>query len=264
MVFFFVAAIAIVFFLEKNASKEKTVMPEVLSEQEQIKENDQNNRENKADNILYFNNLSLEILSCEKIEDTEIETQTTYPAEWFYSGELPDGEYLVEYKDYEAIEKASPELKDLWENEGHTPEETEEIYNRNLDVIEQYTTMRHPKTRYYFAKCRITNLLDRENEVCVAPEVFISDQSEFLWPQEDNCYFDKAVHTATEEERTHQFFWYPFKKGEVLECVLGFEIREKWNEDETYYLGHQTAIEGGYTFENTEVIPLMGTDGTNE
>lgn len=210
------------------------------------------------DNILYKNNLSIEILSCEMIEDIDIENQTTYKAEWFCTGELPDAEYTEKYIDRDAIKEACPELRDLWENDNYTMEETKEIYNRNLDVIEQHTKMLHPKTRYYFVKCRITNLFGKINETSLELDIFISpDDNEYLAlaTHESAVYFDKAIYT-TGEEREKRFFWYAFEEDEVLECVLGYEIKEEWNENEKYYLGVQTPGVDVWTQKNTQLVPL--------
>lgn len=207
--------------------------------------------------VLYMDNLSIEVLSCEMIEDVDIENQTTYTADCFSTGEIPDSEYMEEYRDTEKIKEVCPELKDMWENnENYSFEEIDEIYKRNLDVIEQYTYMRHPKTRYYFVKCRITNLLEKKNETSLSLDTFISsNESEYLEIHEYAVYFDKSMFT-TPDERQHKFFWYEFEAGEVLECILGFEIKEQWNETEQYYLGVQQPGMSGYTLKNTQLVPL--------
>ena len=224
-------------------------------------------KQEEQNHILYTNDVSIEILSCNMIEDTHIESQTAYKAEWFKAGELPDAEYEEEYIDYEAVKEACPELRELWENEDnkYTIEETKEIYNRNLDVIEQYTTMRHPKTRYFFVTCRITNLLEERNEAGLALDTFISFNDSESLAMHDNyaVYFDKAVYT-TGEERGNRFFWYPFEAKEVLECVLGYEIKEENDKNEEYYLGVQTPGADVWTFENTQLVPLTETGGLNE
>lgn len=250
-----VLAVGIVFGLENNLltmpqenEENRTYFANLSGEKTQANEEKQN--------ILYTNNLSIEVVSCEKIEDTDIEAQTTYQPEYFKKGELPDAEYLEAYTDMEAIKEVCPELRDIWENDAHTIEEEKEIYNRNLDVIEQYTTMRHPKTRYFFVKCKITNLIQEVNETSVALDTFISsDQSAYLAMHAGAVYFDKAIHTSG-EERERGFFWYRFEAGEVLECVLGYEIKEEWNENETYYIGVQTPGAEKWTLKNTQLVPL--------
>ncbi len=237
---------------ENNKTDTTDSMLESASEMTGTEENIEEN------NILYTNNMSIEILSCEMVKDTDIERQTTYEAEWFKSGELPDADYVEEYIDYEAIKEVCPELRDLWENEAnYTMEETKEIYNRNKDVIEQYTTMQHPVTRYFFVNCRITNLSEKRNEVCLALDTFVaSDNSEYLAMHEYSVYFDKAVNT-TGEDRENRFFWYTLEDGEVLECTLGYEIKEEWDENEEYYIGVQSPGADYWTMENTQLVHLI-------
>ncbi len=241
-------------FFEDNSES----LLEISTEAEMVNEYDEKN------NILYTDNLSVEIVSCEVLEDTEIESQTTYQPQYFKSGNLPDADYLEEYVDYETIKKVCPELRNLWESDDYTIEEEKEIYERNLDVIDQYTTMEHPKTKYFFVKCRITNLSEKIHEASVALDTFISsDQSEYLAMHECAVYFDRAVYT-TGEDREKSFFWYTFEQEEVLECVIGYEIKEEWNADEIYYLGVQTAQVDYWTLENTQVVPLIETRDVDE
>lgn len=268
-----VVALIAIFCLENNVFEDGT-LPYEKGENNQTEENvnnlhkkssemiEEENREKS--NILYTSNVSIEILSCEMIEDIDIESQTTYKSEWFKMGELPDAEYVEEYIDYETIKEVCPELRDLWEKDNYTMNEKKEIYDRNMDVIEEYTTMRHPKTRYFFVTCRITNLSGKINEVCLDLDTFISsDKSEYLAMQECTVYFDKAIYT-TGADREKRFFWYTFGEDEVLECTLGYEVKEEWDEYEEYYIGVQTPGVDYWTLENTQLVPLVETGDANE
>lgn len=241
---------------QKETGNEQSMGNKADSEENNTTEN------NKRSNILYTNGIEIELINCEMIEDVDIENQTKYCAEYFYSGELPDAKYLKEYTDYEAIKKECPELCELWENGSNSVEEMQEVYNRNLDIISKHTTMKHPKTRYFFVECRITNPSTKMNETCLDLDIFIKSEEEYLDMQECTCYFDKAVNLEG-DERTNRFFWYPFAAGEVLECVIGFEIEEVWNEEEKYYVGIQTPGIDYFTLENIQGVPLVQS-GTND
>lgn len=261
--YFFVGSLCILSFITVYCLENNLLtMPYEKKESRAITEkNEENNH------ILYRNNVSIEILSCKMIEDIDIEDQDLYKAEWFKMGELPDAEYVEEYIDYEAIKEVCPELRDLWENENdkNTVEENKKIYERNLDVIELYTTMKHPKTKYFFVNCKITNLLGETNEVSLALDTFIKPDNSTSLAMHSDCavYFDKAIHT-TGEEREKDFFWYTFEENETLECVVGYEIKEEWDENEKYYLGVQTAGVDIWTLENTRLVPLEETGDSND
>ncbi len=220
----------------------------------------------KINSVITKNNLSIEILSSEVIEDTEIESQTKYPAEWFASGELPDADYQTEYIDYRKVREACPELKAMWDNPNdYSIPEVVEIYEKNWDVTRQYITLGHPKTRYVFAKCKITNLRNGNNNASVGVYIFTSSENSKILGMSDTClqYFDKAVNLVG-EDRDHSFFWYPFKEGEVLECTLGFEIPEEYNENDKFYIGIPAPGEDYCTLENCRLIPLAAAGDTNE
>lgn len=269
-----VLAFIVVFCIENNLFKDKTIPSEgdnnpslpVVSGEQMGEENGESEENKEKTKILFTNNeLAIEVLSCEMIEDTDIESQTTYAPEWFIMGELPDADYEDECIDYGAIKEVCPELKDLWEgdNYDYTEEELKEIYNRNRDVIEQYTIYKHPKTRYIFAKCRIENRHKGKNETTVDVDTFTSSENSKYLARHDNAvYFDKAIHTIG-EDRDHRFFWYTFGEGEVLECTLGFEMKEEWNEKDKYYIGVQPSGVDFFTLSNTRLVPLVVGDAND-
>ena len=188
--------------------------------------------------IIQKGNLSFRFISCEILEDTEIEDSGKYSTEYFYSGEFPDTEYTEEVIDREAVMEESPEMKKFWsEDSGYSTDEELSIYNENLDLIQKYTTYEHPETKYLFVKCEITNTSSNplNDRVSLYTCNAASDGSE--WAFHDNTrYFDKSEH-LTGDDRTHDFFLYSFEAGETLECTLGFECRVEFGEDEVYYLG---------------------------
>lgn len=200
--------------------------------------------------------LSIEVLSCEMIEDFDIEAQTTYAAEWFKDGVLPDADYIQEDIDYLAIRSESKELDDLWSRYDYSDEEANEILQRNQHIIEKHTKRYHPKTRYFFVRCKITNLLEKANDASVDVDSFIaSEQGEVFAVHNDAVYFDKAIHLRG-EDRDHRFFWYSFEPGEVMECTLGYEIQQERDENEVYYIGVQSPGVYDVTLQNTQLVLL--------
>ena len=248
----FAAVLVLIICIE---GKDKDIIEEYKIEEQQTVSTP---TEKEQGDFLYTSDgLKIEVVSCEAIDDSDIENQETYRAEFFYDGKLPNADYKEEFIDYDAIKAACPELRDLWERSAsYSAEETKEIYNRNLDVIEEYTTMRHPKTTYYFVNCKITNTSGLTNKCSVDADVFISSpESEYLELQECTCYFDNAIYTD-EKERAKNFFIYPFKKDETIECVIGFEVKKAENEASDYYMGIQRAGVDMFTKDNTQLVPL--------
>jgi len=202
----FVLAIGVICFVEKNPGNRFDVLQNETNESEQ------------EENVLHVNGVSMEILSCEVIEGTEIQKQERYKPEWFKEGMLPD------------------------------------------DTSEGMAE----KTKYYFVTYKITNETGKKLNTSLGLDTFIaSEESEYLAMRENCCYFDHAVN-LTEEGREKCFFWYTFSEDEVLECVIGYEIRQVWSENETYYVGIQTPGVDYWTFENTTVIPLKETGSAYE
>ncbi len=194
--------------------------------------------ETPSSNVIRQGLLEYELISYEIVEDTEIEQQQAYKKEFFREEELATADYTEEFVDYDAIKEDSPELKELFENKlNYTDAEYAEIRNQHIDVIQKHTVMRHPKTRYLFVKCNITNKSERPNNVLLDLYTFIvsADGKDSIY-HDNLCYFDKAVNIS-DDDRAHRFYEYPFDKNETLECTIGFAIKEEYGPDEQYYVG---------------------------
>ena len=72
---------------EENISKEEQQVETVDSENQPVE-----SMESTDSNLTLMvdGSISLEVLSCEILDDTEMADQTKYPAEYFYTGEVPD------------------------------------------------------------------------------------------------------------------------------------------------------------------------------
>lgn len=196
-------------------------------------------KESESQTIMIHGPLKYEFLSYEIVDDSQIGQQTQYLPDHYYNQEFPDPNELVEYQDRDAIMEQCPELKALWENpENYSMEESREIYNSHLDVIEENTSMVHPAKHYVFVKCRITNSLDKGfSQHLSEMDVVLSDKdnTNFSISTDTMCYFDQATHTEG-DDRLHSFFLYEFEPNETLECTLGFEVRDEVD-DPDYYIG---------------------------
>lgn len=216
----------------KKSPKERNREREVKSEEDSGEKETEKTRKVV---LSESRSLEYELLSYEIIEDTDIEKQDTYKAEYFYAGEVPEADYQKEAVDKERARKECPELAEIWDDEdGLLTEEQLETYHK---YIGKYKYTYHPKTRYLFVKCKITNLREKEMEEHLAlyPVSTPKDGTDSEYAGED-CYFDKPQHTEG-EDRLHGFYLYRFGAGESIECTLGFEIEETFGEDEQYYLG---------------------------
>lgn len=133
-------------------------------------------------------------------------------------------------------------------------------YPEKYFIEEKYPTI-NPDIpgKYLFFKCNITNACD--NAVYTYPDICIytQDKDNNLQFSETVVYFDK-VEDLEGEERMHSFNWYHFQAGEVLECVLGYRVRDFENCDKNpqYYIGSQPEGLEEYTPEALKdyIIPL--------
>lgn len=211
--------------------------------------------EEPKENVIKTTSLKYELLSYEIIADTDIEKQISYQAEYFRNGELPDSDYTEEIIDYEAVEKECPELKAMWEeSESYTVQEVKDIYQANIDVIQKYTSFKHPKTQYLFVKCKISNRSGRKMDTDLTLYSFVVSADGKNSAYSDNqCYFDKAVNVVG-DMRDSRFFWYTFDEDETIECTLGFAIKEEFGANEQFYVGLVPAGADSVDPEHTENI----------
>ena len=182
-----------------------------------------------------------EFLSYEIVDDSEIEDQFQYAAEYYKDSEVPSSDYQVEYVDYLSMRNDYPEVDEYISSNcerGMTAAEYQSFLNLH---IAEYTTSRHPKTKYLFLRCRITNVSsqlveERINELCV---IAMRDGN-FEGIVEMNNYFDCPQNTEG-TDRDHSFFLYTFQtSGESIECVIGCAMREEFVDfsgENTYYVG---------------------------
>ena len=152
-----------------------------------------------------FDNITFEFVGCDMIEDTEIEMQTRYPAEFFIDSALPDANYQTDLLwDYEKMYEEIPELEDIKEIVLNPYNYTEEEYNAltdpyaRQDAGDKYRIEGHPKSRYYFVKMRI------ENESVESREIVLSDlyliqtnrAKSYAVTTDNIIYFDKTQYVA--------------------------------------------------------------------
>ncbi len=182
-----------------------------------------------------------EIVSYEIIDDTDIADQTNYSGEFFISGSIPDPNYLVEYTDYQQMRNDYSDVDEYISsngNDGMTADEYQAFLDQHLA---EYTSSKHPQTKYIFIHLIITNVADGPvDEYINNLRVIAVRGNDVVGEGEFNCYFDSSQHTDG-EDRIHSYFVYTFRdNGESIECTIGCELREDYvdfSEENTYYIG---------------------------
>lgn len=213
-----------------------------------------------SDKVFVYNEkhtVKYEFLSYEIIEDTDIAKQTKYPGKYFYEGRLPDPDYLVEYTDYKAMCRDHPEVDEYISSNGKKGMTSSE-YERFLEQHEaEYTTKKHPKTKYLFLHCKITNIGEGPVEEYVNSLVLMAmrDGKEAGFAEAGE-YFDHPQHTEG-EDRIHEFCLYVFSKsGDGLDCIIGFKLDEDYvdfSDKNVWYLGIRPSMNNGNDDFNPEV-----------
>ena len=200
------------------------------------------NEEGKAVSIILnrTHSVQYEFLSYEIIDDTEIAKQTKYKGEFFDEGHVPDPNFLREYTDYSAMRRDYPKVDEYISSNfqrGMTAAEYQEFLEQHYS---EYTTYKHPKTKYLFLRCRITNITTGTVEENISPRVFAMQGNKTIGEGDIICYFDRSQHTEG-EDRIHSYVEYKFNDAEEsLECVIGIVLTEDdfdFSEKNNYYVG---------------------------
>lgn len=252
-----IVGIACLRYIVKNEKDKKYPVERYWDEQEEKQQNtsgddtqtDCDAEEKDVTHSVTIDNITYEFVDCDMIEDTEIEMQTRYPAEFFVDSALPDANYQTDLLwDYEKMYEEIPELEDIKEIVLNPYNYTEEEYNAltdpyaRQDAGDKYRIEGHPKSRYYFVKMRI------ENESVESREIVLSDlyliqtnrAKSYAVTTDNIIYFDKTQYVEN-PDRLSWFTWYTMKPKEVLECVIGYEIDEHslydLHEERLMYIG---------------------------
>ena len=173
-----IVGIACLRYIVKNEKDKKYPVERYWDEQEEKQQNtsgddtqtDCDAEEKDVTHSVTIDNITYEFVDCDMIEDTEIEMQTRYPAEFFIDSALPDANYQTDLLwDYEKMYEEITELEDIKEIVLNPYNYTEEEYNAltdpyaRQDAGDKYRIEGHPKSRYYFVKMRIE--MNRSNQV---------------------------------------------------------------------------------------------------
>lgn len=192
--------------------------------------------------------VDIEFISYEIIEDIEIRSRTEYPAYNYYLSELPDPKYTEAVTDWDSLRNEHPEFDEEQKRAAERGGEAATVFRKKYDpIVERFTTIIHPKTRYIFVNCVIKNIAEADGIECLLNEINVNicssssplsaDCSDCL------CYFDKAIKTEG-EDREHEFFLVKLDKDDRLECTLGFEIKERFGTGEQYYFYFEPMVTG--------------------
>ena len=242
-----IVGIACLRYIVKNEKDKKYPVERYWDEQEEKQQNtsgddtqtDCDAEEKDVTHSVTIDNITYEFVDCDMIEDTEIEMQTRYPAEFFIDSALPDANYqtdllwdLIQFLLY-------PPIQGFPHTFSHNP--ITDPYARQ-DAGDKYRIEGHPKSRYYFVKMRI------ENESVESREIVLSDlyliqtnrAKSYAVTTDNIIYFDKTQYVEN-PDRLSWFTWYTMKPKEVLECVIGYEIDEHslydLHEERLMYIG---------------------------
>ena len=136
----------------------------------------------------------------------------------------------------------APALKDIFTSKtDYTVEEYSAIYDEKVYAIDDSGYMGHPKTDYYFVKMQIKNeSQDKVRDVYLTElRLIATNTTHKAYDYYDGvCYFSASQHTGG-DDRVHSFFTYSLQPGEVLDCIVGFEVRRDriYPSDQFIYAG---------------------------
>lgn len=207
-----------------------------VSDQEKTKETAS---EIIGDNILMVGTVKMELLSVDILEGDDIGSETRYPVEFFQNEKLPESNLEQEIVDWDSICEISPEVREahMSGSDVYPVDKAMEVYDRNRDLIDQYTYTVIKPQKVYFIKCRLTNMFSYPVEDALPYEVTIkSSDTGAVTYQEDIRYFDKPIYTD-DETRYTKYFFYKLDGYESMECTIGLVVAQEFGENEKHYYG---------------------------
>lgn len=246
--------IAVAYRMQENKESVNDIMKRTASETDAEKENidvikgnetsDQENStenvsESIGDNVLMIGMVKMELLSVDILEGEGIGSETSYPVEFFQNEELPASNLEQEVVDWDSICEISPEVKEahMSGSDVYPVDKAIEVYDRNRDLIDEYTYTVIKPQKVYFIKCRLTNMSPYPVEDALPYEVTIkSSDTGAVTYQEDLRYFDKPIYTD-DETRYTKYFFYKLDGYENMECTIGLVVAQEFEEGEKHYYG---------------------------
>jgi len=246
LIVFVISAFLVISFVISNEKNKKTPYERYIETSQTTERREYEPR------VIYNDDRTIkyEILSYEFIDDKDIAKQTKYPgkyflnvsgefaSEYFLENHLPNPDYLLKDTDYFALRRDFPlyeEYVESYGERGMTEAEAEEFLAKHE---KDYSTIYHPKTKYLFLHCRITNISNTEVEEAIHNfEIIGTRNNKFVGVDYGFCYFDGPVYPDVYPG------WHKFERGEEpLECVIGFMLVDyrgflDLSEPNTYYYG---------------------------
>ncbi len=216
--------------------------------------------EGVGDNVLMVGAIKIEMLSADVIEGSEISTENRYPVEYFRDQTLPDPEETEDIIDWDSIYEEAPEVKDvhLSDYDAYTAEESEEIMDRNQDVIDKYTYTKVKPRKFYFIKCKLTNMGNADVEDAFPYDVvYDSPEASEISYNEALCYYDKPIYTDG-DERAMKYYFFRLKGHESMECTIGLAVPQEFDENEKHYYG--SLITGNFSYDPAKLPDYVDID----
>ena len=216
--------------------------------------------EGVGDNVLMVGAIKIEMLSADVIEGSEISTENRYPVEYFRDQTLPDPEETEDIIDWDSIYEEAPEVKDLQlsDYDAYTAEESEEIIDRNKNVIDKYTYTKVKPRKFYFIKCKLTNMGNADVEDAFPYDVvYDSPEASEISYNEALCYYDKPIYTDG-DERAMKYYFFRLKGHESMECTIGLAVPQEFDENEKHYYGN--LITGNFSYDPAKLPDYVDID----
>ena len=216
--------------------------------------------EGVGDNVLMVGAIKIEMLSADVIEGSEISTENRYPVEYFRDQTLPDPEETEDIIDWDSIYEEAPEVKDLQlsDYDAYTAEESEEIIDRNKNVIDKYTYTKVKPRKFYFIKCKLTNMGNADVEdVFPYYVVYDSPEASEISYNEVLCYYDKSIYTDG-DERAMRYYFFRLNGHESMECTNGLAVQQEIGENEKHYYGKP--ITGNFSYDPAKLPDYVDID----
>lgn len=224
--------------MERKASETDAQKKDSIVGDEE-KKSTENANEVVGDNVLMVGAVKIELLSAEVFEGEEMETETTYPVEYFYNQKLPAAYRREDITDWDAVYEEDPEFKEFRQADygAYSREETVDIMDAHKDLIEKYTQTIDSPQKAYFIKCRLTNMSPYPVEDTFPHDVVIKspDTGEITY-DESLRYFDKSVYTEG-DAKFMKYYFFNLDGNESMECTIGLVVAQKYGENEKYYFG---------------------------
>ena len=130
--------------------------------------------------------------------------------------------------------------------------------DRNQDVIDKYTYTKVKPRKFYFIKCKLTNMGNADVEDAFPYDVvYDSPEASEISYNEALCYYDKPIYTDG-DERAMRYYFFRLKGHESMECTIGLAVPQEFDENEKHYYG--SLITGNFSYDPAKLPDYVDID----